>query len=40
MDGSQYGRGGDIVAIGVVPVGWVADDDHGAGFGLSTVQGE
>jgi hypothetical protein len=40
MDGSQFVRGGDIVAVRVVPVGWVADDDHGVGFGLTAVQGE
>ena len=40
MDGSQLVRGGDIVAVGVVPVGRVADEDHGVGFGLTAVQGE
>jgi hypothetical protein len=40
MDGSQYVRGGDIVSVRVVPVGWVADEDHGVGFGLTAVAGE
>jgi hypothetical protein len=39
MDGSQFVRGGDIVAVRVVPVGWVADEDHGVGFGLTAVEG-
>jgi hypothetical protein len=40
MDGAQLVRGGDIVAVRVVPVGSVAEDDHGIGFGLTAVQGE
>jgi hypothetical protein len=39
MDGSQYVRGADIV-VRVLPIGWVADDDHGFGFRPNAVQGE
>jgi hypothetical protein len=40
MDGSQLVRGGDIVAVRVVPVSSVADEDHGVGFGLTAVEGQ
>jgi hypothetical protein len=40
MDGAQLVRGGDIVAVRVVPVTSTPDDDHGVGFGLTAVEGE